>query len=120
VNNFDDFVEIFKLKEPLIYSLLRNNIVLDNYQPNKISLIEKIKLPNNFAQLITDKTKEILGSFWAIKILPNIDTKLDSIEEQECKDNTQKILKFSASTEFQEIKNIFPEVEVVNVEKIKH
>lgn len=119
MDNFDDFIEIFKLKEPLIYSLLRNNIVLDNYQPNKISLIEKIKLPNNFSQLITDKTKEILGNFWAIKIISNIDTKLDSIEEKECKDNAQKILKFSASNEFQEIKNLFPKAEVIGVEKIK-
>lgn len=90
--------------------------MLDQYKHNHISLIEKIKLPKNFHTLITETSLKIFNKPWLITITSDPNSKLDSIDETEEKDNQQVISLFSESKDFQEIKTLFPEMKIIAVE----
>ena len=110
--NFKEFVDNFASSEPLLYNLLRNNVSVLEYRKYKITISEKIKLPDDFVKLIKIASKNMYGNAWQIIISNDKIIKLDSLEEQDQKIMQQEINNFKQSNDFIAIKKIFPNAKI--------
>ena len=79
--------------------MLRNNVSIVDYQQNNLILAEKIKLPDNFLELLKKASNKIYNSDWKIIISNQEHQNTDSLEEQAEKIINDKIKNFATSTE---------------------
>ena len=89
------------------------------YKQNHIILAEKIKLPDNFLNLLKKAITKIYGCQWQIVITKQNQVKTDYVQEQSLQEQDEKIMydkmkEFAASSEFSKIKEIFPKAEIKN------
>jgi len=106
------FVESFKAEEPLLYNLLRDNVVITELTDTVITLTEKVALPTNFSKQLGDKAEKVLNKRWHITINKTLNDDSDTIAETEEKITATNIASFKGSSDFQKIQELFPEAEV--------
>jgi hypothetical protein len=99
--------------EPLLYNLLRNNVSVLDYKKYYITIIEQIKLPDDFVKLIKVASQKMYGKAWQIIISNDKAKKLESLEEKDQKIMQQEIDSFLQSDDFIAIKKIFPKAEIL-------
>ncbi|MBL6621913.1 MAG: hypothetical protein ISP24_04440 [Rickettsiales bacterium] len=119
VNSIEEFLEAFSDKQPLIYNLICNNLVVVEFTKDKIIFAEKTPTPKKLLNNIEDKTIELFG--YKIQILlKDVQINAKTISEQQEEENNSKITAFLESSDYKLIKEIFPKAKIANVSNIKN
>ncbi len=111
-SNFLEFVEIFKTNEPIIYNLLKNNLVATNFSQNSLELLEKITIPDHFKKLLQEKTKKFLGDDFALIIKKTNDQNIATIADKETGIEKNLLAELEQSEDFAKIKEELPKAEI--------
>ncbi len=119
IKKFQDLIDIAnKEKEVELKFDLERNVKLVSFNKGKIDISFNEKLNQSFIKNLTEKLLLWTGERWIISLSKNSDAK--SIYEQNMEKKSSKLKEFEESDLAKQIKETFPDAELVEVEEDKN
>ena len=116
INNLDDLIEMcFEKKEMKLKYELENNVNLVSFSNMNIEISFNDKLNKSFVKDLSEKLYDWTKKRWLI----SFSKEKGEMSEKEKKNSLKKkdIKDYESSNEYKNLLNVFPDIELINIEK---
>ena len=116
ITSFQDLIDRSNLEKEIELKFdLERNVKLVSFNKGKIDISFNDKLNKNFIKNLTDKLLQWTGERWIISLSKNNEAK--SVFEKNLENKKNKINEFKKSKIAKEFESIFPDAELIDIEK---
>ena len=116
ITSFQDLIDRSNLEKEIELKFdLERNVKLVSFNKGKIDISFNDKLNKNFIKNLTDKLLQWTGERWIISLSKNNEAK--SVFEKNLENKKNEINEFKKSKIAKEFESIFPDAELIDIEK---